>query len=129
MSIIDDDTGEHIDDLKEEALDEVLSRSERIKAKTRFAKSSAKRQRKTKIAIKSHSSAVTINKRARRLAVELMKQRIAKKPLNKLSIGEKERLEKIISSRKVLLNRLAMKLAPRIRKIESQRLTHKNYTK
>ena len=129
LSIIDDDTGEHIDDLKEEALDEVLSRSERIKAKTRFAKSSAKRQRKTKIAIKSHSSAVTINKRARRLAVELMKQRIAKKPLNKLSIGEKERLEKIISSRKVLLNRLAMKLAPRIRKIESQRLTHKNYTK
>lgn len=129
LSIIDDETGEHIDDLKEETLNEVMSREERIKAKVRFAKTSAKRQRKVKIALKTRSSTTTINKRARRLAIQLMKKRIARKPLNQLSIGEKERLEKIISRRKVLLNRLAMKLAPKVRRIESDRLTHKNYTK
>ena len=131
LAIVDDETGEHVEELKEEneIISEVLSRIERMKAKARFAKSSAKRQRKLRIALKSRSSSDTINARARKLAVKLMKQRIARKPLNQLSIGEKERLEKIIQRRKVVVNRLAMKLAPRVRKIETQRLAHKSYTK
>ena len=134
LAIIDDETGEHIDDVedkevKEEALNEVLSRIERMKAKTRFAKTKAKRERKARIALKSRSSNDTINKRARRLAVQLMKQRLARKPLAQLSVGEKERLERIVKKRKVIVNRLAMKLAPRVRKIENTRLAHKTYTK
>jgi len=129
LALIDDETGEHVDDLKEEALNEVLSRMERIKAKARFARSSAKRERKIKIALKTHSSMSVINNRARRLAVKLMKTRLAKKPLDTLSIGEKERIEKTIQNRKALINRLAMKLAPRVRKIENTRLAHATYTK
>lgn len=129
LAIIDDETGEHIDDLKEEVINEVLSRMERIKAKARFARSSAKRERRTRIALKSRSTSTIINSRARKLAVKLMKQRIVKKPLNKLSIGEKERVEKIVQRRKALINRLAMKLVPRVRKIENDRLSHKKYTK
>jgi len=130
----DEETGEQVpdDELEEEnpkvneaALLEVLSRAERIRQKIRFAKTSAKRKRSMKLALKTHSSTAKINTRARRLAIKLMKQRIAKKPLNTLSVGEKERLERIIHKRKAVINRVAMKLTSRIRKIESNRLSGK----
>ena len=129
LAIIDDETGEYIDEIKEELLMEVLSRAERIRAKVRFARSESKRERKTRIALKSRSSSKTINNRARRLAVNMMKQRIAKKPLNTLSVSEKERIERIIARRKPALNRIAMKMVPRVRKTENDRLVHRTYTK
>ena len=132
LGIIDDETGEEVEkDVKEEleTMNEVLSRAERLKAKVRFARSSSKRARKTKLALKSRSSAKTLNSRARKLAVNLLKKRIARKPLDKLTLGEKERIEKIISKKKVLVNRLAMRLVSRVKKIETDRLSHKKYTK
>jgi hypothetical protein len=134
LAMIDDETGEEIEDdeedkVNEEALNEVLSRAERIRAKVRFAKTKSKRERKIKIALKRRSNTATINNRSRRLAVKLMKQRIAKKPLNSLSVSEKERLEGIIQRRKAVINRLAMKLVPRVKKIEQDRLSHRTYTK
>lgn len=129
LSIVDDDTGEHVSDLKEETLNEVLSRMERIKAKVRFARTQSKRERKLKIALKARSSSKVINKRARRLAIEAMKKRIAKRPLDTLSVAEKERIEAIVQRRKAVINRLAMKMVPKIRKIENDRLSHKVYTK
>jgi hypothetical protein len=127
LHIIDLDTGEPVEDgenIKEEALMEVLSRFERLRAKMRFAKTKSKRERRMAIALKSRSSTQTLNKRARHMAVILMKKRIARKPLSQLSIGEKERLEKIIQKRKAVIGRIAMKLTPRMRKIEQNRLTH-----
>ena len=100
-----------------------------MKAKARFARTAAKRERRTKIALKSRSTGETLNRRARRLAISVLKKRMAKKPLNKLSIGEKERIEKAIQSRKALVNRLAMKMTSRVRKIENDRLSHNKYTK
>jgi hypothetical protein len=44
--------------------------------------------------------------------------------LSQLSIGEKERLETIIQRRKAVIGRIAMKLTPRMRKIEQNRLYH-----
>lgn len=129
LAIIDDESGEELDDLNEEALNEVLSRIERIKAKTRFARTKSKRMVKTKIALKRSSPQATINKRARRLAIKAIKQRIAKKPLSSLSVAEKERLEQRIGKMKPVLNRIAMKLAPRVRQIEKARLSHSTYTK
>ena len=123
----DEDTGEMLEELQnEEVINEVLSRAERLKAKARFKRTEAKRERKVKISLKSRSSNTTINKRARRLAIQLMKKKIAKKVLSKLSVGEKERLEKMIHKRKNVINRIAMKLVPRIRKIESNRLSGKH---
>jgi phosphopantetheine adenylyltransferase len=129
LVIIDEETGEHITELKEEVILEVLSRAERIRAKLRFARSEAKRERKTAIALKSRSNTATLNKRARRLAIETMKKRLARKPLEKLSVAEKERIEATIAKRKKIIDRIAMRLVPRVKKIESDRLTHKNYTK
>ena len=92
------------------------------KAKIRFAQSKAKRERKIKIALKTPSSMSTLNGRARKLAVKIIKQRLARKPLNKLSVSEKERIEKVVQKRKKLINRLAMKLVSRVKKIEQTRL-------
>lgn len=131
LALIDDDGKVIEKTLKEDfvQLDEVLSRMERIRAKIRFARSSSTRARKVKLALKRHSSTTTINARARKLAVKLIKMKIAKKPLNKLSVAEKERIERIIEKRKPLINRLAMKLSSRVRKIENDRLAHHKFTK
>lgn len=129
LCIIDQETGEHIAELKEEVILEVLSRAERIRAKLRFARSAAKRERRTQIALKTRSNTSTLNKRARRLAISQMKKRLAKKPLDKLSVAEKERLEATIAKRKKVIDRIAMRLVPRVKKIETDRLTHKSYTK
>lgn len=129
FDIIDDETGEKISDLKEEVILEVLSRAERIKAKVRFARTQTKRERKTRIALKTRSTPKVINKRARRLAVNMMKQRIAKRPLNTLTVAEKERVERIVHARKKVIDRIAMKMVGRVRKTENDRLVHKSYTK
>lgn len=129
LAIVDEDGEEIEKDLKEEALNEVLSRMERIRAKMKFARTKSKRERKTMIALKKHSSTETLNSRARKLAIKLIKTRIGKKDPSKMSIGEKERVEKFISTRKALVNRLAMKLVSRVRKIENDRLSHHKYTK
>lgn len=129
LALVYDDTGEVHSELKEEVITEVLSRSERIKAKTRFARTETKRERRIRIALKTRSNSTTINKRARRMAVNAMKQRLARKPLNKLSVSEKERIERIIEKRKAVINRLAMRYAPKVRKIENDRLVHRTFTK
>jgi phosphopantetheine adenylyltransferase len=130
LATIDTDTGEELKEEFEESqeLIEVLSKIERMRAKTRFARSQSKRQRRTAIALKKHSPAPVINSRARKLAITLLKKRLARKPLNKLSVGEKERIEAMLAKRKQLINRLAMRLVPRVRQVEKARLSHSKYT-
>lgn len=131
LHIIDDETGEKVSSLKEEVevINEVLSRAERIRAKMRFARTASKRERRLKIALHTRSSPKKINDRARRLAVIMLKKKIAKKPLNTLSVAEKERIERVIQNRKAVISRIALRLAPRVKKIENDRLTHSAYTK
>lgn len=136
LAIIDDETGEEIEDdedddhpVNEEALMEVLSRLERMKAKVRLRRTKAKRQRATKIALRRYSGTATINKRSRRLAVKLMKKRLLRgRDPSKISVGEKERVERMLSKRKKVIGRLAMRLAPRVRKIEKSRMSNTKFT-
>lgn len=132
LVVIDQDTGEEVEDdeeeVNEQVLSEVLSRSERMKAKIRFLRTKSKRERRLQIALKRRSDVKTLSKRARRLAINLIKQRLIKKPVSKMSVAEKERVEKMIQSRKPLLDRLAMRLMPRVRKIENDRLSHSKST-
>lgn len=133
LMVVYDDTGEELPVLAEEAqidLMEVLSRQERMKAKFRLRKTQAKRERTTKISLKRYSDTKTINKRARRLAIKLMKKRILRgRDPAKISVGEKERLEKTLSSRKDVINRVAQKLVSRVRKVEKSRMSHGKATK
>ena len=136
LAVVDDETGEEVEDeeeeksVNEEALNEVLSRIERMRAKVRLKRTQGVRTRKMKIALRTSSSTGKINKRARRLAVKLMKKRLLRgRDASKISVGEKERIERIIQKRKPIIGRLAMKLAPRVRSIEKARLSHKSFTK
>ena len=136
LTIVDDETGEELPEdedekeLDEEALMEVLSRIERMKAKFRIRRTKAKRERATKIALKRYSNTKTINKRSRRLAIKMLKKRLLRgRDPSKLSVGEKERVEKIVKTRKKLVDRLAMRLAPKVRKVEKARLSHGKVTK
>ena len=109
---------------------EVMSRMERMKAKMRIRRSKAVRERKMKIALKTYSSNAKINERSRRLAVKLIKKRLLRgRDASKISVGEKERIERVIEKRKAAIGRLAMRLSPRVRKIEKARMTHSKYTK
>jgi hypothetical protein len=135
LGLVDDETGEEIpksdeeDALDEQALTEVLSRIERMKAKFRIRRTAAKRERATKIALKRYSNTATINKRARRLAIKLMKQRLLRgRDISKLSVGEKERIERALEQRKAVIGRIATRLVPRVRKVEKARMSHSKYT-
>lgn len=135
LAVIDDETGEEIPEeecgcMHEEKLMEVLSRSERMRAKVRFAKTKSKRERRAQIAARTHASTAVVNKRARRLAIKLMKKRLLRgRNVNSLSVGEKERIERVLQKRKQVIGRVAMKLAPRVRAIEKARLSHTKFTK
>ena len=135
LSLVDDETGEEIekhpdeDKLSEESLMEVLSRTERMKAKFRLRRTASKRARSTKIALKRYSTTETINKRARRLAIMLMKKRMLRgRNPSQVSIGEKERIERAIEKRKPIINRIASKLVSRVRKVEKARMSHSKFT-
>jgi hypothetical protein len=132
MAVIDSETGEEITDeeFKEEALMEVLSKLERMKAKARFARTKGNRERKIQIALKKHSSNDVINKRARRLAIKAMKRRLLRgRDPASMSVAEKERIERTLSKRKAVIGRIAMKLSARVRATEKARLSHGKYTK
>jgi nicotinic acid mononucleotide adenylyltransferase len=127
VTVIDDETGEEVEDetIKEGNIMEVLSRSERIRAGSRFKRTAAKRERRLKIALHKTSDSRTINNRARRMAIKTMKMRLARKPLSQLSVSEKERLEQRVKNMQPVMNRIAMKMVPRIRRLEKDRLKPK----
>jgi hypothetical protein len=133
ISLVYEDTGEEVELHPEEYkldLMEVLSRQERLKGKIRLRKTAAKRGRSTKIALKRYSNPQTINKRARRLAIKLMKKRMLRgRDPSKVSVGEKERIEQAMAKRKDVVNRVAQKLVARVRKVEKSRMSHGKVTK
>ena len=136
LAIIDEETGEELEAVSEEAkydeplIMEVLSRAERIKAKARLRRTQAKRQRRQKIAIRQLSSPQVANRRARRLAISSMKKRLLKgRNPSKVSVGEKERVERFIQQRKKIVDRLATRMVSRVKQIEKARLSHKKFTK
>ena len=124
-----DENGVEVDviaPVSEQAIMEVLSKMERIKAKLRMAKNQSKIEAKREIALKQHSDSHKINKRARHLAINLIKKKLLKgRDPAHLSTTEKERIDRIIEKKKKVIGRLAMKLTSRVRQTEKERLTHK----
>ncbi len=133
LAIIDEDTGEEIeavDSVTEEALMEVLSRVERIRAKARMRRSQTKRQRREKVALRQLSTPAVANKRARRMAVSALKKRLLRgQNASKISVGEKERVERFIQQRRKIVDRLATRMVSRVKQVERARMSHKKYTK
>lgn len=127
--VVIDEDGNEIEiemPVSEEALMEVLSKMERMKAKLRMAKNQSKLEAKRKIALRQHSDSKKINKRARHLAVNMMKKKLLKgRDASTLSTTERERIERVIEKKKNLIGRLAMKLTSKVRQTEKERLSHK----
>jgi hypothetical protein len=135
--VVVDDEGNEVEDadveiegeLDEETiakLDEVLTRAGRIKAKINLRKTGAKRKRGLKIALKRRATTKVANKRARRLATKALKKRFLQgRNPSKLSVSEKERIERIVKSKKAIINRIALKMVPRVRKMEQKRMGRK----
>jgi nicotinic acid mononucleotide adenylyltransferase len=126
LDAYDEDDFETIDEdsnvCEDNALNEVLTKIERIRARMRMKKTEAKRERAEKIALKKHSTGNVLAKRARRMAEKALKMKLAKKPLTSLSVAEKERLEARIAKMRPVVTRLAMKMTNKVRKIENERL-------
>lgn len=133
FSVVDVESGEECEEEKpvsEETLIEVLSKIERMKARLRFSRNQPKIQRARMLALKKHSDSKKINKRARHLAVNLMRKKLLKgRPESSVSTNEKERIDRIIEKRKKFIGRMAIKLTQKVRQLEKERLSHKNYTK
>ena len=111
---------------EEEKIDlmEVLSRQERIKGKIRLRRTQAKRNRTTKINVRRFAPPAVINKRARRLAIKLIKKRMLRgRNPAKVSVGDKERIEKALQKNKALVDRVAQKLVVRERRVEKSRMS------
>jgi len=103
-------------------LDEVLTALDRIKRRQVFARSEAKRQRGMKMAFHTQASPERIHERARRTAVNLFKMKLAKKPLDQLTLPEKQRIEKIVAKKGATIAKLTLKLLPKVKAIQSKRL-------
>lgn len=106
-----------------ERLDEVLSRMARVKMAMKFHQTQSKREAKLKVALRTKSSPAKIAERARHAAINAFKLKMAKKPLNTLSIPEKERIEQMVSRKRDAITKLANKLVPKIKGIEAKRLS------
>lgn len=136
LAFVDEETGEEIEAVAEEAqfdtpmIMEILSRAERLKSKARIRRSQTKRTRAEKVAIRRFSTPEVANNRARRLTISLIKKRMLKgKNLSKASIGEKEAIERFIAQRKKVVDRLSARMVPRVRATEKRRLSHGKFTK
>lgn len=117
-------------DIKNESIiNEVLTRLDRINAGIRMRIKHPTMERKLKLALVKHSNTAKLAHRARVLAIKTIKLRIMRKPLDQFTVQDKERAEKMIQSRKAIIGRIAMRLMPKIRKIEQTRLSHPNFTK
>ena len=136
LAIIDDETGEEIEAVAEEAeldkpaLMEVLSRQERIRARARMRRTQTKRERREKVALRQLSTPQVANKRARRMAVSAMKKRLLRgQNPSKISVGQKERVERFIQQRRKIVDRLAARMVSRVKQVEKARMSHKKFTK
>jgi hypothetical protein len=130
LIIVDEETGEEFEIEQDDRIMEGLSRTERLKSKVRFARNATKRGRLLSIRLKTKSTPERINQRAKRLAIRTIKAKIVKKPLSQMSISDKERAEGVLKNPQFqsVINRLAMKMANRVRETEAKRL-HKKAAK
>ena len=106
-------------------LTEALSRMARLKLKVAMLRNKAKIAMKRKIALLRHSTMDVLKKRAHKLALKFLKQKIAHKPVADMSMADKERVEKTLKTKKSLLDRLTMKMIPVVKKIEQLRFKNK----
>ena len=110
-------------EVKEEALDEKISASSRMKRHMDFARTAAKRNLAKSLKLKRSSDLNTLKRRAHHAAKRALMNRLLRgRSKDQLSAAEKDRVEQQLKSMEGIVNNLSQKMLPRIREIERSRL-------
>ena len=104
-------------------LDEIMSKSARMK-RSRMMKSKGKQiARKRKIAMKRRATPEKLKSRALKKARDIITKKILKdRKKSELSIAGREALEKKLNKKKTVIKRIAKKILPKVRGAESERI-------
>ena len=78
-----------------------------------------------KLTLSERASQGSINSKALRLATTTLRKKLALVPLKDLSKDDRVKLERIVASNPTTVNTIAMKLAPKIKKLELEKLIKK----
>ena len=108
-------------------VDEVLTPAQRFKRSQQMRRLKGKIQRARAISLKRPSSPDKLQKRAQRHARNLIRKKFIKgKNYNDLSFAEKQAVEKKMQGKAGLINRIAMRVKPKLKKLEQERLRNMN---
>ena len=112
-----------IDDMINNVLDEIMSKSARMK-RSRMMKTKGKQiARKRKIAMKRRATPEKLKSRAMKKARDIITKKILKdRKKSELSIAGREALEKKLNKKKTVIKRIAKKILPKVRGAESERI-------
>lgn len=111
------------EEVNEELLDEKLSASSRMRKKMSMIRRKAKTTMARNIKLRRSASMNVIQKRAKVAARRALYKRFLRgRNKASLSASEKDQIEARVSRMKNIQNNLAMKMIPKIRKLEQKRL-------
>ena len=116
-------TMKKIDDMIDAVLDEVMSKSARMKKSRAMKQKSKQIARKRKISMKRKADPAKLKLRAIKKAREIITKKILKdRSKSDLSIAGKETLEKKLAKKKAVIAKIAKKILPKVKKAETERL-------
>ena len=111
-------------------VDEVLTPAQRFKRAQAMRRVKGKIARARKIALKRPSSPEKLQKKAQRHARNLLRKKFIKgRNYADLSFAEKGAIEKRLQGKSSLITRIAMRVKPKLKKLEQQRLINMNKQK
>ena len=108
-----------------EEVTEVLSRAARIKRALQMRRFKHKIQRKKKMMRKKLATPEMLKRRARRTAIKLVRKRFMGKKgeqYHQLGYGDKIMIDKRVAQKKAIINKIAQRLLPKVRRAELIRL-------
>jgi len=112
---------------EEESTDEALNMTQRLARGRTFKKNKAKIALGRKRAERKLASMDTLKKRARKAARNVLMKKLTKDtPKSELSLSRRQDIEKRLEKKKPMIDKLARKLLPAVRKKEMERKKGKN---
>ena len=116
---------EEVEEVNEEQVDEILTIAGRRKKAIAMRRQRLKIKRARERMKYRFAGAAQLKRRTRKKAVSAIKKRVAGSRganYTKLSPGQKASVDRLVAKRKVIINKLAQRLAPKVRRAEAQRL-------
>lgn len=116
---------EEVEEVSEEQVDEILTIAGRRKKAIAMRRQRLKIKRARERMKYRFAGAAQLKRRTRKKAVSAIKKRVAGSRganYTKLSPGQKASVDRLVAKRKTIINKIAQRLAPKVRRAEAQRL-------